>query len=165
MFGREVLDADEYLDAADRVPTWLWTVAAVAGASAVAYGVIRFLRAGRARVPTSELDILEDAAVERLRRDPVTGKSPIDVSALAPGIIELTGIVPSHEAGQRAARLLHALPGVHTVINRLDTGSLEERLATNRARRGQTNGAQEESAVQAEAAESTAREASTQPQD
>src|SRR5690606_17402363 len=29
----------------------------------------------------------------------------------------------------------HALPGVRTVVNRLDTGALEQQLATNRTRR------------------------------
>jgi hypothetical protein len=81
------------------------------------------------------LDQLEEAAVEALRRDRLTGSCAIDVAALGPGIIELSGIVPTTEIGQRAARLLHALDGVRTVVNRLETGSLEDRLAENRVRR------------------------------
>jgi hypothetical protein len=128
MFGRYEPDQE------DRVPVWLWAAAAAAGASAVAFAVLRFARRQRERGPASELDLLEEAAVERLRRDAVTGRAAIDVSALAPGIIELTGTVPSHETGQRAGRLLHALPGVHTVINRLDARSEEQQLAAARAR-------------------------------
>ncbi|HUF52087.1 MAG TPA: BON domain-containing protein [Longimicrobiales bacterium] len=145
MFGREGLHRDAR-SAVDRVPFWLVATAAVAGASAVAYGVIRLTRARARREAPSELDAFELAAVDRLRRDAVTGRSPIEVAALAPGLVELTGTVPTHDVGQRAARLLHALPGVHTVINRLDTGSLEQRLATNRAQHAAANGAPRASA-------------------
>jgi hypothetical protein len=117
----------------DRLGPWVLAIGAVAGATAVSLGVIRTLRRRRGRTPaTSSLDFLEEAAVDALVRDPQTGACAIDVAALAPGIIELTGVVPTHELGQRAARLLHALPGVNTVINRLETGSLESRLAENR---------------------------------
>jgi hypothetical protein len=128
MFGRYEPRSEE------RVPVWLWAVAAAAGASAMAFAVLRLGRRQRDSSPATELDLLEDAAVERLRRDPVTSRAAIDVAALAPGIIELTGTVPTHDTGQRAGRLLHALPGVHTVINRLDARSEEQQLAAARAR-------------------------------
>jgi hypothetical protein len=120
----------------DRLTPWVLAIGAVASASAVSFGVIRLLRQRRrGERPTTSLDYVEDAAVEALRRDPQTAMCAIDVAALAPGIIELTGTVPTHEVGQRAARLLHSLPGVNTVINRLDTGALEAQLAENRGRR------------------------------
>lgn len=105
---------------------WLLAVAAVAGASAAAYGLIRLFRAQRHRRggAAGPLEMLETDVVEALRRDPVTGRCAIDVAAIAPGIIELTGTVPTHEASQRAARLLHAVGGVLTVINRLDVGTM-----------------------------------------
>lgn len=106
---------------------WLLAVAAVAGASAAAYGLVRLFKAQRRRSSGGrggQLEMLETDVVEALRRDPVTGRCAIDVAAIAPGIVELTGTVPTQEASQRAARLLHAVGGVLTVINRLDVGSM-----------------------------------------
>ncbi|CAN5863581.1 hypothetical protein BH23GEM9_BH23GEM9_10110 [soil metagenome] len=111
-------------------------VGAAAGAGALAFAVLRSVRSLRqrqARVLT-ELDALEDAAVETLRRDRATGVCAIDVAAIAPGAIELSGSVPTPEVAQRAARLLHSLPAVNTVVSRLEIGSLEELLADNRER-------------------------------
>lgn len=119
----------------DRLAPWALAVGAVASASAVSWGVIRMLRRRRRMPVSSSLDHLEEAAVSVLRRDAQTGACAIDVAALAPGILELTGVVPTQEIGQRAARLLQAVAGVNTVINRLDTGSLESRLAENRTSR------------------------------
>jgi hypothetical protein len=119
----------------DGVPVWILAAGAVAGASAISFAVLRIVRRRRRLPLTTDLDYLEDAAVDVLRRDPQTGGCAIDVAATGPGMIELTGVVPTHEIAQRAARLLHALPGVRTVINRLDTGALEQQLATNRGRR------------------------------
>ena len=120
----------------DGVPVWVIAAGAAAGATAIAFAVLRTVRRRRESPPlTTGLDYLEDAAVDVLRRDPQTGACAIDVAATGPGMIELTGIVPTHEVSQRAARLLHSLPGVRTVVNRLDTGALEQQLATNRTRR------------------------------
>lgn len=120
----------------DGVPAWVIAAGAVAGVTAISFAVLRTLRRRRERQPlVTGLDYLEDAAVDVLRRDPQTGACAIDVAATGPGMIELTGVVPTHEVSQRAARLLHSLPGVRTVVNRLDTGALEQQLATNRTRR------------------------------
>jgi hypothetical protein len=122
---------------------WALAAGAAAGAGAVAFAVMSGVRAWRrAREPQdfglpAELDALEDSAVEALRRDPETGVCAIDVAAVAPGMIELTGMVPTHEVGQRAARLLHSISGVRTVISRLEVGTTEERLASARARQAQ----------------------------
>lgn len=118
------------------VPVWALAAATFAGVTAVSWVLLRMLRRRRqARPAGTPLDLLEDAAVGALRRDPQTGRCAIDVAVVAPGIVELTGVVATHELGQRAARLLHALPGVRTVINRLDTGTLEQHLAENRRKR------------------------------
>jgi hypothetical protein len=118
-----------------------WMVTAVAagaaaGAGAIAFAVLRGVRIVRQRQQRvwTELDLLEDQAVEVLRRDSVTGSCAIDIAAIGPRTVELTGVVPTHDAAQRAARLLHALPGVNTVISRLEIGSFEARLADNRER-------------------------------
>lgn len=115
-------------------------IGAAAGVSALAWAAIRTMRRTRgtdARTvrEMNELAELEESVVEALRVDAVTGSCAIDVAAVGPGIIELSGVVPTEEAAQRAARLMHAVPGVRTVINRLEEGSVEERLAENRARR------------------------------
>lgn len=119
------------------VPVWALAAGTFVGVTAVSLVVLRMLRRRRQQKPagTTPLDLLEESAVDALRRDARTGRCAIDVAAIAPGIVELTGIVPTHELGQRAARLLHALPGVRTVINRLETGTVEERLAENRRKR------------------------------
>lgn len=120
---------------------WVLGAGAAAGAGVLALAVtkgIRLLRRRRfadqeVRLP-AELEALEDAAVEALRKDRETGACAIDVAAVAPGIIELTGVVPTHDVAQRATRLLHSLSGVATVISRLEVGSFEERLAATRSR-------------------------------
>jgi hypothetical protein len=119
----------------NNVPIWILATGAIAGTSALSLAVLRMVRGRRRPTLTSDLDRLEDAAVDILRRDPQTGSAAIDVAAIGPGTIELTGVVPTQEVAQRAARLLHALHGVRTVVNRLDTGVLEQQLATNRGRR------------------------------
>jgi len=121
----------------DREGMLPWAVAVGAGASAAAFTILRYARRRRQAVATTELDQLEVSAVEALRRDRLTGSCAIDVAALGPGIIELSGVVPTLDIGQRAARLLHALDGVRTVVNRLETGTLEDKLADNRLRRAQ----------------------------
>ncbi|CAN5673184.1 hypothetical protein BH23GEM10_BH23GEM10_11340 [soil metagenome] len=118
----------------------LVAIGAAAGASALAWAAIRSVRRTRGAErrtvnEINELAELEESVVEALRVDAVTGSCAIDVAAVGPGIIELSGVVPTEEAAQRAARLMHAVPGVRTVINRLEEGSAEERLAQNRARR------------------------------
>jgi hypothetical protein len=117
---------------------WAVAAGAAAGASAAAaaLAVFRTVRRRR-RVPEGvpgEFQALEDAAVEALRRDGRTGVCAIDVAALGPDMIELTGVVPTQEVAQRAVRLLHRLPQVRTVVSRLEVGSLEQRLAENRER-------------------------------
>lgn len=122
----------------DRFTPLAIALGAAAGATAAAYGVFQAVRAMRRRrdeMDTDEsLDALEESAVDALRRDPVTGSCAIDVAALAPGIVELTGMVPTQEARQRAGRVLHALPGVRTVINRLEIGAFRRRAEQYQAR-------------------------------
>lgn len=122
----------------ESLPVWTLAIGAAAGASAgAALALLRRARRARdaKRRPTSELERLEDAAVDLLRRDRQAGACAIDVAALAPGIIELTGVVPTAHVAQHAARLLHRMPGMRTVISRLEVGTVEERLASNRERR------------------------------
>jgi hypothetical protein len=122
-------------------PVATWAIAggaAAAGASAAALIVMRTVRRFRGRAddrstPTI-FDTLEDAAVEALRGDPRTGVCAIDVAAVGPGVIELSGVVPDASVARHAAQLLQSVPGVRTVISRLEEGTTEERLARNRER-------------------------------
>jgi hypothetical protein len=120
--------------------TAAWLVAAGAaagaGAAAAAFAVLRTVRRRRwdTQEPVTAMDSLEDAVVDALRRDTQTGVCAIDVAAVGPDMIELTGVVPTAEVAQRAVRLLHRLPQVRTVISRLEVGSLESHLAENRER-------------------------------
>ncbi|HSJ06223.1 MAG TPA: BON domain-containing protein [Longimicrobiales bacterium] len=123
-----------------REPRHLNTLAVSVGAAAAAaagFAAMAVTRALRRRAARAYPDGtgLEGAAVEVLRRDSDTGSCAIDVAIIAPGILELTGAVPTRQVAHRAADLLHGLPGVSTVISRLQVGALEERLAANRERR------------------------------
>jgi hypothetical protein len=120
------------------VPAWVLAGgAAGAGASAAALLVmkaVRRYRSGRVEESVGAFVALEDMVVDVLRRDPQTGVCAIDVAAVGPGTIELSGVVPSHDVSRHAAELLQGLPGVRTVISRLEEGTTEERLARNRER-------------------------------
>jgi hypothetical protein len=91
----------------------------------------RWGRAGQERVYES----LEVDVVDALCADDVAGACPIDVAALGPGLIELTGTVPDEAAAARAAEVAQRVDGVHTVVNRLTVEVLEQHLAENRRRR------------------------------
>jgi hypothetical protein len=77
---------------------------------------------------------LEGAVVNALRHDAVAGASAIDVAAVAPGVIELTGTAADWMAARRAVEVSQSVPGVSTVVNRLDIEALENQLARTRQR-------------------------------
>jgi hypothetical protein len=120
----------------DHAAVWALAFGAAASAGVATLAVLRRRRDRReeSRIE-NELDALEVDVVEALRRDAVTGGCAIDVAVVSPGIVELSGTVPTREAAQRAARLLHAVAGVRTVVNRIEEGIVEQHLAGNRARR------------------------------
>lgn len=110
---------------------------AALGTAAAVYLGVRQVRARRARereaLPES-LAEMEEAAVEALREDSIAGSRPIDVAALGPGILELTGAVQNLEEAHRAVDIAQRVDGVHTVINRLTLGDVEQHLAETRDR-------------------------------
>jgi hypothetical protein len=122
----------------NQVPYWALTGGAAGlGAGAAVLAVLRTLRHFRGRsAPTAgtPLEALEDAAVDALRRDPQAGVCAIDVAAVAPGIVELSGVVPNHAVARHAAQVLESISEVRTVISRLEVGTIEEHLARNRDR-------------------------------
>jgi hypothetical protein len=81
-----------------------------------------------------EVTELEEAVVEALGADDIAGNLPIEVEAIATGIIELTGTVDAEASADRAVQLTQAVPGVRTVLNRLDVAAELSQLESARRR-------------------------------
>lgn len=84
---------------------------------------IRPARLRRMAVEQEELTLLEDQVLNAFLADPVLGERGIDIGAISPGIIELSGSVRTEEEAQRAVHAANAVSGVRTVVNRLDVES------------------------------------------
>ena len=115
-------------------------VAAAVGAGvALAAGLLVWLwyRRGRGatdRALEGELSRLEEDVVELLRADERTSSQPIEVAALAQGIVELSGGVETQDDSDRAMAVAQRAPGVRTVLNRLDVLEESERVEDARRR-------------------------------
>ncbi len=81
-----------------------------------------------------DLTRLEDAVLDAFLGDPVLGERGIDVGAISPGIIELSGSVVTDEEGEHAVRVANGVPGVSTVVNRMELESELQRLERTRGR-------------------------------
>ena len=79
-------------------------------------------------------DELEDRVLEAFRNDPILSERAVDIGAIGTGIIELTGWVHSDEESQHAVTLTRGVPGVETVVNRLDLRERVEQLEESRRR-------------------------------
>jgi len=90
-------------------------------------------RRGRDRQLEGLLARLEEDVVERLRGEDRIAGQPIEVAALARGIVELSGTVETAWQADRAVALAQRSPGVRTVLNRLEV--LEEAERARQARR------------------------------
>ena len=77
---------------------------------------------------------LEEDVVALLRGEERISGQPIEVAALAQGIVELSGAVESQEDSDRAMAVAQRAPGVRTVLNRLDVLEEDERAADARRR-------------------------------
>jgi hypothetical protein len=81
------------------------------------------LRPARLRRETPEQDELtrlEDAVLDAFLSDEVMSERGVDVGAISRGIVELSGAVWTEEEARHAVRLAQRVPGVDTVVNRLD---------------------------------------------
>jgi len=112
--------------------------AAVGAGIALAAGVLVWQWYRRERGATDRelegaLSRLEEDVVELLRGDERTSTQPIEVAALAPGIVELSGGVETQDDSDRAMAVAQRASGVRTVLNRLDV--LEESERAEDARR------------------------------
>jgi hypothetical protein len=80
-------------------------------------------RPGRLRRETAELAALtrlEDAVLEAFVGDSVLSERGIDVGAISHGLLELSGSVRTRGEANSAVQLARSVPGVRTVLNRLD---------------------------------------------
>jgi hypothetical protein len=111
-------------------------VGAGAGVVAAVFLGIRSRRARWTRRPDIEQELLEleTAVVEALANDEFIGSMPVEVEAIAQGIVELTGQVETEFAAHRAVELAQTVPDVRTVLNRMEIMVLETQLARSRAR-------------------------------
>jgi len=98
-----------------------------------AYAVSRLIRSG----PVTRLrDVrsLEKQVIQALLNDERARSQAIDVAGVGKGIVELSGSVDTQEDARRIVQLVDGLPGVHTVLNRLEIQSVESQLQRNRKR-------------------------------
>jgi hypothetical protein len=65
-------------------------------------------------------DVLEERVLEAFRNDPILSERAIDIGAIGDGIIELTGWVHEADEATHAVTITRGVPGVETVVNRLD---------------------------------------------
>lgn len=88
-------------------------------------------RPARLRRPPREqgaLVALEDAVLEAFLGDDALSECGIDVGAISPGIVELSGSVWTREQAQRAVSVAQGVHGVETVVNRMEIEHERERL-------------------------------------
>lgn len=88
-----------------------------------ARGAVRRLRPARLQrlsAEQEELEELEDAVLNRFLADSLLSERAIDIGAISPGIIELSGVVNAESEADRAVSLANATDGVTTVVNRLE---------------------------------------------
>lgn len=75
-----------------------------------------------------EGEMLEERVLEAFRNDPILSERAVDIGAVGEAIIELTGWVHSDDEAQHAVTVTRGVPGVDTVVNRLEVREEEARL-------------------------------------
>src|SRR5215217_7476117 len=65
-------------------------------------------------------EALEERVLEAFRNDPILAERAVDIGAIGDGIIELTGWVRAPDEATHAVTITRGVPGVETVVNRLD---------------------------------------------
>ena len=65
-------------------------------------------------------EVLEERVLEAFRNDPILSERAVDIGAIGDGIIELTGWVHEADEATHAVTITRGVPGVDTVVNRLD---------------------------------------------
>ena len=85
----------------------------------------------RQRRDQAELDVLaelEDTVLDAFLDDEVLSMRGIDVGVVSRGIVELSGSVWTRDEARHAVAVAQAVPGVGTVINRMEIEDERERL-------------------------------------
>ncbi len=77
---------------------------------------------------TDDGEALEERVLEAFRNDPVLSERAVDIGAIGRGIIELTGFVQAEDEAHHAVVLTRGVPGVVTVVNRLEVREEESRF-------------------------------------
>lgn len=117
---------------------WTLAIGAALGLSVSLFWSLRAGRAGRLREVAARAKAsvggggLERRVEQILRGDPVLGERAIEAAELSDGIVELTGAVHDDDEIHRATSLAQQVPGVRTVLNRLDNEMLETHLGETR---------------------------------
>lgn len=75
----------------------------------------------------AELTKLEDRVLEAFLADETLSERGIDVGAISAGIVELSGSVWAESEADHAVAVASAIPGVRTVVNRMDVESAARR--------------------------------------
>jgi hypothetical protein len=65
------------------------------------------------------LDVLEERVLEAFQNDPVLAHRAVDISAIAPDTVELTGWVRVPTDAPHAVTIARGVPGVRHVVDRL----------------------------------------------
>jgi len=88
---------------------------------------LRPARLRRLATEQDELSRLEEAVLNGFLDDELLGERGVDIGAISPGIIELSGSVYTEEEAHRAVSFASRIPGVRTVVNRLEVDDLDRR--------------------------------------
>lgn len=107
--------------------------AAIGAATAVGVYLARRDRDHAARLEQDTI-ASESRVRARLMNDGLAERGTLRVSALTPGIVELSGTVEVDDDAHRAVGLAQEVEGVHTVVNRIEVTDERSRLARNRSR-------------------------------
>lgn len=75
----------------------------------------------------AELMQLEDRVLDVFLADGILSERGIDVGAISEGIIELSGSVWSESEADHAVSVASSIPGVRTVVNRMDVDAVTRR--------------------------------------
>jgi hypothetical protein len=104
---------------------------------------LRPARLRRMAVEQDELTQLEDSVLDAFLGDEVLSERGIDVGAISPGIIELSGSVWTQDEFDRATHVANGVAGVHTVVNRMDVEQEADQLRRNARRLDEAAGGAE----------------------
>jgi hypothetical protein len=115
----------------------LWTMAAVT--AGVATGLWLWRRGSEAGRPTegqewSRVRGSAQGVADALRADSKLSRRPIEVDAVAEGVVELTGRVRTRAESERAVKAAQGTTGVYTVVNRLVIEEEETQRESTRRR-------------------------------